>query len=234
MSEVTERIFNRGFIHREVWTAWGFLGLATCALPIAAFWLGFRLGGLGLANGLFLAAAALGIYVSVDRALLVFNQGLRERVRERLQRLAEWPAEFAEDDTFFVGLAYPERKSPRRLEPDDDVGFLGVTETGLLYRGDGLQFNAEAADLAAVRLRPMSYGLGLFGIREIEIEFHDEEPFRRIILHSRQGPRLSCNNRLTHRLYQRLAGLCPRTAPVPHLAEAVTEAEETLTVERET
>jgi len=208
MREINRRIFNRTFqVIGAVFLGGAMLALA---LPLAAIVLGLAalLGPIGgiVGSGV---AGLVGVRWLDAVTLQISNRGLKSRLVRKLETIGDLPFNPQDWNVRFVGLAHPVRIRLARLETDDDVGFLQVTPQGICYRGDVLTFDVPMEDVLEVRLRPLGYGYGMFGMRCIEIRFRNEEPFRSLLLVSREGERLSEANRDTIALYHRLRAYLP-------------------------
>jgi hypothetical protein len=170
---MSARVFDR-YKWRFVFTAAAIASVFTVATGLL-FLVIFGAWGLPL----FLLPLAL----AFDRLVMFGNDWLRRGVAERLASVGE-PVNAQRDR--FVGLAYPCHLGTwrrRRIETDDDVGFLRITEGGLSYHGDALAFEIEAHNIADVRLvRHWPFAPW----HRVEVVLADGEPFDTIVFDSRQ------------------------------------------------
>lgn len=160
----------------------------------------------------FLAGGALPWLVQ-NLMGLAGNAGLQRRLRDHLHD----PASCDLTGATFVGFSPGERLHIWQGETDCDVGFLTLTDSALVYRGDDFSWMLPRELVDNIDLTPSEGGL-----RRVLIRWHvRREAGRSLSLESRDACSLTRARRASETLFQRLREWrkAPATAP------AVTDAQ---------
>ncbi len=174
-------------------------------------------------------AFALGILlplVSQDQLALLGNASLRRRVAEKVGT-SDYPREGME----FVGFSPGDTLRVWEGETDRDVGFLELTGTALVCRGDSFAWRLHRESLDSLE-RLETPGAP----RRIIIGWHTPgQPSRQFTLASREARTLKGSNHATIMLYRKLkqwSEQAPGDAEVPTLGSPPTSTKGSVQLEK--
>ncbi|MGA2659080.1 MAG: hypothetical protein ABSH34_16380 [Verrucomicrobiota bacterium] len=175
------------------------------ALPVLASVLAMSLGKFALWKLLLPLAAIAG-----TAYFLPF--GLGNACLTRLARALD-PAAGKDPDGFIVQLTL----SPRiraglwaELEDADDIGWLRLTETELVFEGDSVKLSLPYSQIGRVRARNIGWrGLFVYG-RRIAVEISGGSKVSALEFAERSSWVLPASRRTTQRLWERLASKLAR------------------------
>lgn len=127
---------------------------------------------------------------------LLGNRSLRSKLRQRVISETQCDLEGAQ----FVGFSPGELLHVWQGDTDRDVGFLSITPSTIIYRGDDFAWTLPRDQIDHIDLTPVEAGL-----QRVLIRWHvPRETGRTFSLESREACSLSSARRATVTLYQRL------------------------------
>ena len=166
----------------------------TVAVPLVCGLVGLSLFG----TGAFLPAGAIGFFGALsflNWIPLIGNQTLRGNLVRRLGTKAGWT---------FVGLRATQgsmMQEARRVETDDNVGFLRVTDDALEIATEGGELRIRRDTIRGFTTERM---IGLPYLHYIRVEFEEDDGLMAFLFVSREGRSVARHRKNTEALRQRL------------------------------